>query len=219
MRKFLQISVVLALVSGPTAWAQTPLVEKPHFSSLTDETSRFVFYSVLEGLYEDGLSNGDVDQILSKKEGESYTNFVYSCPICTPTIQALLAYRVRLEHLYSLKSGASTFGKGLSAPLHEELYSDDSRQRLGAINTLMQGWMDRRIKSMNLPAEERAKLLTELEDKRKEGMEALESFRHHEHGQSFGVEKAAPAYVGLDECAVCNGAVGKPMKLPDAAPK
>ncbi len=218
-QNFLCALFVLGFAALPSLHAQTSPTEKPRYSSLTDETSRFVFYSVLEGLYEDGLSSQDVDLILLKHEGESYFNFIYSCPICTPAIQALQTYRARPEHLYSLKSGDSTFGKGLSASLHDDLYSGDSRHRLAAINTLMQGWIERRIKSMNLPVDEHARLLSELEDKRKEGMEALESFRRHEHGQGFGVEKAAPAYVDLDECAVCNGAVGKPMKLPEPGSK
>lgn len=214
-QKLLRTLLVLAFAALPSLHAQTGSPpEKPRYSSLTDDTSRFIFYSVLEGLYEDGLSNADIDQILRKHEGENYFNFIYSCPVCTATVQALQAYRARPAHLYSLKSGDSTFGQGLTPALHDDLYSDDSRRRLGAINTLMQGWMDRRIKSLHLPSEEHARLLSDLEDKRKEGMEALASFRLHEHGKDYGVEKAAPAYVDLDECAVCNGAVGKPMKLP-----
>lgn len=67
---------------------------------------------------------------------------------------------------------------------------------------------------MHLPEGGRAALLEQPEKKRQEGMSALESFRHHGHGPDFGVEKAAPACVDLEECAVCNGAVGKVMKLP-----
>ena len=62
-------------------------------------------------------------------------------------------------------------------------------------------------------------MLEALEKKRKQGMDVLESFRKREHGPNFGVAEAAPAYVDLQECAVCNGAVGKPMKLPEPKPK
>lgn len=189
--------------------------QKPHPShdSLLDETSRFIFYSVLEGLYEDGLTNRDVEQILLKK-GTSYFHFIYACPICTATVWALEAYRSRPEHLYSLKSGASTFGPGLSDSLHNELYSDNPHQRLIAINAMVKTWLARRIEKMNLSEKEHDVLLNKLEAKRKEGMNVLKSFRHYEHGSKMGVEQAAPAYVDLEECAVCNGAVGKLMKLP-----
>jgi hypothetical protein len=103
--------------------------------------------------------------------------------------------------------------------LREQLYSDQPRQRLSAINTLVKTWMNRRMKNMHLTKKDRAELSEALEKKRKQGMEALESFRRHEHGPDLGVAEAAPAYVDLKECAVCNGAVGKPMKLPDAKSK
>lgn len=182
-----------------------------------DPTARFIFCAVLEGLYQDGLSTEDVAQILMKKEKQSYFHFIYACPICTPTIWALETYRARPEHFYGLKSGASTFGSGLSRTLHEQLYSEDSNQRLLAINTLVRSWFARRLDLMNLSPQERDELLRQLEQKRKDGMRALESFRKREHGPDFGVAEAAPAYRDLDECAVCNGAVGKIMKLP--APK
>lgn len=182
-----------------------------------DSTARFIFYAVLEGLYEDGLSHQDVAQILLKKEKQSYFHFIYACPICTPTIWALETYRARPERFYGLKSGASTFGPGLSEALRAELYSEDSNQRLIAINTLVRNWLARRMELMKLSEPERTELLRQLEKKRQDGMAALKSFRQHGHGPDFGVAEAAPAYRDLEECAVCNGAVGRVMKLP--APK
>lgn len=182
-----------------------------------DSTTRFIFYAVLEGLYDDGISTEDVAQILLRKEQQSYFHFIYACPVCGATIWALETYRARPAQFYGLKSGASTFGPGLSPEVHAQLYSDDSNQRLLAINTLMRGWFARRIESQHLSETTRAVLLKALEKKRADGMRALESFRKHEHGPDFGVAEAAPAYVDLEECAVCNGAVGKLMKMP--APK
>src|SRR5215210_1212430 len=106
------VTIFLLSVSAPAEQNQA-LVPR---GSLLEETSRFIFHSVLEGLYEDGVSNEDVNQILLKKEGQSYFHFIYACPICTATIWAVEAYRARPEHLYSIKSGASTFGPGLAEP-------------------------------------------------------------------------------------------------------
>ena len=179
-----------------------------------DATSRFIFYSVLEGLYEDGVSNQDVDQILMKKEKQTYFHFIYACPICTATIWALEAYRSRPAAFYGLKGGeGATFGPGLSDRLHQQLYSADPHQRLAAINTMMQGWMARRMERMNLSENERSELEKALEKKREEGMRYLKGFRSTKNGPSE-IEIYAPAYSDLTECAVCNGAVGKPMKLP-----
>ena len=213
MKSIVRIITIITLSIAVSTRAQSG--EKPEI----DETSRFIFYSVVEGLYEDGVSNKDVDQILMKKEKHGYFHFIYSCPVCGATIWALEAYRGRPEQFYGLKREGSTFGDGLSAELQKQLYSDNPQTRLVAINTLMQTWMERRMKAMNLSSKDRATLLEALEKKRKEGMDALESFRKREHGPNFGVAEAAPAYVDLQECAVCNGAAGKPMKLPEAKPK
>ncbi len=180
-----------------------------------DEATRFIFHSVLEGLYEDGLTNEDVAQILMKREQEAYFHFIYACPVCNATIWALEAYQARPAGFYGLKRLSSTFGPGLAPALHEQLYSKDPVQRLKVINTLVKSWLERRMKSLRLSVEERQALTKQLELKREEGMKMLESFRKKEHGASFGVAQAAPAYVDLTECAVCNAAVGKPMKLPE----
>jgi hypothetical protein len=213
VKTILRYAIIIALSLAVSAHAQ------PRVKPDIDDTSRFIFYSVVEGLYEDGVSNKDVDQILMKKEKQTYFHFIYACPVCGATIWALEAYRGRPERLYGLKREGSTFGNGLSLELHEQLYSGDPQKRLIAINTMVKTWMERRMKTMNLSAKDRAGLLEALEKKRKEGMDALESFRKLQHGPNFGVAEAAPAYVDLQECAVCNGAVGKPMKLPEPKPR
>ena len=198
------------------SFAAVPLrATEPVRENQIDETSRFIFYSVLEGLYEDGLSKEDVAQILMKREKETYFHFIYACPVCGATIWALQAYQGRPEDFYGLKRPGSTFGQGLPPELREQLYSKDATKRLTAINSLVKSWMERRMTTLRLSAEERKALVERLEQKRQEGMKVLESFRKKQHGENFGVEQAAPAYLDLTECAVCNAAVGKPMKLPE----
>ena len=158
----------------------------------------------------------DVDQILLRREGQTYFHFITACPVCTATIWALEAYRGRPQDFYGMKMPGSTFGPGLPEALRAQLHSDDPQQRLTAINTLVQKWMDRRMTQLRLTEKERTTLLEALEKKRQQGMAALESFRKLQHGPTMDVAHAAPAYVDLTECAVCNAAVGKPMKLPEA---
>jgi hypothetical protein len=210
------LTAILIAVLSATLRPQSVAEGAPPPSEI-DSTTRFIFYSALEGLYEDGVSNQDVDQILLRKEHQSYSHFIYACPICTATIWALQAYRSRPEQFYSLKSPSpnSTFGPGLPNSLRAELFSDDPHRRLKGINTLVKDWIGRRMDRKNLSEKDREGLLKALEGKRKQGMEALESLRRQEHGPSFGLAEGAPAYFGLTECAVCNGAVGKLMKLPN----
>ena len=70
-----------------------------------DEAQKFIFYSVLEGLYEDGVSTEDVERILMKREKEYHFHFNFSCPVCMGSIWAFESYRNRPEKLHSVKSG------------------------------------------------------------------------------------------------------------------
>jgi len=214
----LVLSVAAAMPMAPAVSAAKPQAPdgKPQTARRAhiDETEQFIFESVLLGLYEDGLSNEDVAQILMKKEGQCYFHFILACPVCTATIWALEAYQARPKQFYGRKTPGSTIGPGLTEAQHEQLYSAKPYDRLDLINALVRSWISRRMQQLRLTDDERSKLLAQLEEKRKEGMVQLESFRKKEHGPTLGVEQAAPAYAELRECAVCNAAVSKPMALP-----
>jgi len=174
-----------------------------------DDAHRFVFYAVLEGCYEDGLSTDDVSQILMKREKETYLHFVYSCPICTPTIHALEAYQSRPKSFSGLKTPASTFGPGLAPDLKQQLYSRKPEERLAAINSLVQRWTERRMSMLNFTAAERDRLRKALEEKRNKGMEVLKK------SKAAGTDWfSASGFSVVEECAACNGAVGRKLKLP-----
>jgi hypothetical protein len=212
MNALTPLLAALLVLACPLPSQAGPLPEHSDFDSGT----RFIFYSVLEGCYEDGLTNADADQILLRPDPhKGYVHFIYSCPVCMPTIWAVQAYRARPATFFSLKSAASSFGSGLPANLEKQLFSADAHQQLIAVNLLVKNWIARRMDQMHLSAKQRADLLADLEKKRKKGMEALKSFRSGDHAQG-SMSAYAPGYVDLDECAVCNGAVGKLMKLPDS---
>lgn len=168
-----------------------------------DETHRFVFYAVLEGCYEDGLSNSDVDQILLKSEKQTYLHFIYACPLCMPAIQAFEAYRSRPARFFGDKRGTSTFGEGLEPALMLKLHNTKVEDRLEAINALVQRWIQRRTTQLRLTQPERTTLHKELEAKRQKGMEMLQAFKKNDTVAMF-----APSFADKAECAVCNGAVG-----------
>ena len=220
MKFFLGAIIICVLCLTAPARAQTSAAHSAGHSGI-DATSRFIFYSVLEGLYEDGVSSDDVQQILLKANGKGpYVHFVYACPICTTTIWAVEAYRDRPKQFYSQKARGSTFGPGLSEELHQQLYSEDVKQRLTGINTLVKTWIDRRMTSLNLPEPERTALKAELERKRQEGTKMLNGLRRSAgSGSSMGLAQGAPGYGDVEECAVCNGAVGKACKLREATGK
>lgn len=204
MKHYFALFIILIAVafSAPAARAQKDF----------DDGYRFLFHAVQEGCYEDGLSNGDVSQILLKdgKEKYYYAHFVYACPVCTPTIHALEAYHSRPSHFYSMKSPATTFGPGLTPDLKKQLYSEKPEDRLAAINVLMQRWVSRRISLLRLTDQERTELQKTLETMRKKGMSYL---KNSEGGKSSSYPISA--FSNVHQCAVCNGACGMNLK-PDA---
>jgi len=192
--------LILSLAGLLLLAASTPTARAAHGY---DDTHRFVYYAVLEGCYEDGLSSRDLNQILLKQEKGPHLHFIYGCPLCMPAIHAFEAYRSRPERFYGMKGDTSTFGPGLEPALSAKLDSARPAERLEAINTLVQRWIQRRITQHRLTERERAALQKGLETKRKKGMETLQSYK-----KNGKLETAAPAFVEKQECAVCNGAVG-----------
>ncbi len=176
-------------------------------------TYRLVFYAVLEGCFEDGLTNADVDQILLReKPGARYDHFIYACPICTPTIHALETYRQRPEPYSTKVPGDRTFGPGLPPDLHAWLYSADVKLRLAAIHDLEEAWVKRRVESLRLTPEELAKTEKGLQDGREKGIRMMQSF------VGPRAMYMTSAYKDGGECAVCNAAVGMKLKLADDKP-
>lgn len=174
------------------------------------DTQRFIFYSILEGLYEDGVSTEDVNQILMRRKGEHHFHFIYACPVCTAAVWAFEAYSLRPEKLHCVKAGDSTFGWGLTKKIRDDLHSDDVKKRLSAINTLIDRWIERRIDVLRLTEKERMDLLEDLKDKRELGRARLNQFRR-QNSEGANVTFYAPAYLGQNqwECAACNAVVGK----------
>lgn len=161
----------------------------------------FVFYAVLEGLYRDGVSNIDVDVILHKEDDREHTHFIYACPICMPTLNALLTYRSRPRLFYRRKPPTSTFGPGLPRELSNPLRNGTVEERLAVIQTLTQRWIGRRLDLVSRDAEERARWQRAMTRSREQGAEMLELYR--KNGQ---VWMNAPAYETVEECAICQGA-------------
>jgi hypothetical protein len=197
------VSLIALACSAPAARAQKDF----------DSGYRFIFYAVLEGCYEDGLSTDDISQILlkDKKTTNLYSHFVYACPVCTPTIHALEAYQSRPAHFYSLKTRVTTFGPGAPPKLKDQLYGEKAEDRLEAINVLMRVWVSKRMSLLRLTEQERAELQKTLEEMRKKGMDYLQNWEKAKGDYPIS------AFANVHQCAVCNGACD--MKLKPEAKK
>ncbi len=202
------IVLVTTLALGMATLAQNSTPHPPERQEQTaTEAHRFVFYSILEGCFEDGLSTEDVAQILSKDDQGRYAHFIYACPLCTPVIHALEVYQTRPAHFYSDKSGASTFGSGLTPDFKQRLYNGQPAERLAVINILVDRWVSRRKSLLRLSEPEQAHLQKTLEAMRQAGMESLKRWAAMEPAK-FKMS----AFASVQECAVCNGACGIMLK-------
>ena len=160
------------------------------------DVRQLVFFAVLEGLYRDGVSNEDVDIILAKdpktKQYRLNENFVYTCPLCMPALDAFALYRSR-PSFNGWKDSRDKFGAGLDAAMEGKLKSTNKTQRLEAIRDLTNRWVQQRLTMMRLTKEERILWQQRIEEGRKSGMDLLKD------------RLLAPEFKG---CAICEGTLG-----------
>jgi len=210
MKTMLTVIIACVLFSVPNDLSAQDRTEPVHFQRF-GEAHKFIFFSVLEGLYEDGVTQDEIERILMKREGHGYEHFIYSCPICTGVLQAARLYAAR-PRFHSFKPTPAdehqvengTFGSGLSAEVRLALASEKVEIRLEAIHGLVWKWSDRRLKRLDLSHEEETELLAEIDAGREAGMSAL---RHWQEDPDESLMKSyAPGYVELKGCAMCNAA-------------
>jgi len=195
------VSVVAALVlSAPLLVPRAPSSPQDGFVQVVgDEWGQHVFFAVLEGLYTDGVSNAAVDMILAKDPDTGYPqNFVWSCPICMPALDAFNLYRVR-PRFAGLKIESDTFGDGLSQETLRDLASPFLDIRQAAIRGLVERWVERRVTSLRLTPEERARWDEAMEQRRKKGMAMLASYRSGERPGGYAAMKACPFCDGAND--------------------
>jgi hypothetical protein len=186
---------VLSLRGDTQKPRDKPLVIDP------SSCSQLVFFAVLEGLYEDGVSTDDVNRILAvdpvTKLPRYSEHFVSACPLCLPAFDAFQLYRSRAM-FYGLKVAKNTFGPGLDPILAKKLHSDQKADQMDAIQTLVNRWVSRRLDSMRLTKDEREQWTAVIEEGRRNGMQRLQEVQAGNGNE----------YLGWKGCAVCDGTAG-----------
>jgi hypothetical protein len=181
--------IILLVLLATFAAVATPGQGRPDAIDQA-EMHKTVFFAVLEGLYRDGVSNDAVDAILRKTE-KGYVHFVYGCPLCVPTLDALLVYRARAKFSPKKALYGDTLGAGLPEASVRRLHSEVPKERLDVIHGLIGKWVGSRLRLMRLDKDERQAWTILLEEGRKRGMSLV---------------GADPSFVGSERCAVCDGA-------------
>lgn len=188
----------------------TSLSETRHTPQPQDEPriQPFVFFAVLEGLYQLGLNDPVVDRILQSDPRSGYpASFIYACPICMPAYDAFNAYRRRPVFI-AAKSPVRDFGAGPTAELEQQLASDDLKVRTPAIGKLVERFVRQRIAEARWTGAERARWEKALTLGRKKGEEMLRQFQGR--GSSSippltGDGSRAHPYMNMNSCSMCDG--------------
>ena len=198
--KTLILSSAIALACCLPGFSQDP--DKVHKKDTRNEyTHRFIFYAVFEGLFEDGVE----DDVLAAMKGRHFhNNFIYACPICTPVYQALQVYEARPELTGYKAEKPKHFGKGLDEEIRKVMLGKDPDARRAAIRELISIYIERRIRSQQLNADQEKQLRTELKALNDKGTEMLKFYQSgwEKRQESMKTARKALEKAGLDEFEV-----------------
>lgn len=208
--------------AAPRAPAAPPQERQPG-GWWSGETSQFLFFATIEGLYEDGVPQDVVDIIvppvelrIENPQRRSYTpppragepvvrnsndHFVYTCPMCHPVSEAFLLYAKREPFRGQKDSDVNTFGtRGLPENLLKGLRSKNKVERIEALRDVINRWTTRRLDRMRLTDKERTEWETRIKFLRDQGTQALQNFQKGLNGDYF-----KNAYADWKFCPSCDG--------------
>lgn len=206
MKTIPALFLLSCFVSLPDLQANDRDRENPPDPSKFPFEQRLIFHAVLEGLYEDGVSGEALERLIPDPESmwvddePEKTNFVYACPICMPTFDALQLYQSRRPFYGQKGTKYNTFGAGLSEEWVSRLTAAPAERR-DAVQELVHRWVKRRIDRMKLTDAERASIEENLVRMKKEGESQLQQFQEGGNGNWFAAQ-----YVNWKKCAACEGA-------------
>ena len=210
MRILLIAAVALAIGLPTTADepARSKGKEKPVVKDWkADPACRLVFFAVLQGLYEDGVSDEVVNNIVppDKKGREKMRHsFVLDCPLCQPTYEAFCVYQSRPRFTDDNKS--SSFGKGLPEKTVKGLLSKKVSTRLITLRGPIKRWVESRLVSMKLDTEERKKWWDDISARAGQGTGTLRGL--------MGKDPWYKDWSGYWGCAACLGSQDACRDLP-----
>lgn len=193
-----------------------------------DKASQLIFHAVLQGLYDDGVSQEVVDAVIPLVntvpteanpvpvgQRDMSASFIYRCPACHPAFEAFRLYAER-QPFFGQKAGhIDHFGDSLPAELRKRLLSKDQQTRLKAVEELIDRWVERRLTLMRLNKKERFEWTARIQALRDEGTKWLKIFQGRAKTDYY-----ARAYADWKSCPTCEGSLGAcKVKAPAAVKK
>lgn len=113
-----------------------------------DAECQLIFFTVLEGLYRDGVSDEIVDIVIGKvQKNDLKKNFVFQCKLCHATYEAFALYQKRPKfHGVDIK----TFGKKkFSSDIVKKLSSNDPQTFGDGLSEIVQPWVKAKLISLD----------------------------------------------------------------------
>ncbi len=145
---------LLGAIPSPTMAADPPQV--PHPEAKPQETAdwhkneecRKVFFTVLEGLYRDGISREVVDLVIGRVESNDLERaFIFRCKLCHACYEAFAVYQRRPAFRGS--GGIDTIGKReIPEEIVETLRTGDRREFDNAFAVIVQPWIRAKLGEM-----------------------------------------------------------------------
>ena len=107
-----------------------------------------VFFTVLEGLYRDGISDEIVDLVIGRVESNDLERaFIFRCKLCHATYEAFAAYQRRPE--FSGTEGVNTIGnRVIPKEVVEILRTGNRIQFDNAFATVVQPWIKEKLHAL-----------------------------------------------------------------------
>ena len=190
----------VALLSPGQIRAQEPTPKPPLAVKdwKADPECRLVFFAVLRGLYEDGVSDEVVDSIVPpdrKGKDKMKWSFVLECPLCQPAFEAFRLYQSRPT--FSDGSDKSNFGDGSTIPADSGLFAEDVGVRVRALRPVMRKWVERQLRLNSLTDVQRGEWWNGMAARAQQGRTILSAHQ--------GKDKWYDNWSGYWGCAACLG--------------
>jgi len=142
------------------------------------DQTRFVYFAVLEGLWEEGADRPALEALLK----DPWKVFVPKCPNCMPVLDAIKTYLKDVPAMVY-----SELGSGFPEEIKTGLQSADRSVKLKALEAMVQRYVQRRFDRTVMTPGEKTQMINMLLMAKKYGMTIKE--------ETFG-----------DFCPSCNGA-------------
>src|SRR4051812_19549419 len=143
-----------------------------------DPACRLVFFAVLQGLYEDGVSDEVVSNIVppdKKGRDKMRHSFVLDCPLCQPAYEAFCVYQCRPR--FTSEDKPAALGAGLPEATVKGLLSKTLSTRLITLRGPIKKWVERRLVSMKLDAKERQRWWDDINARAGQGTDTLRALQ------------------------------------------